>query len=80
MNPFYMMNVLQQIKQIKQNPSQLSSFLKQRGMINDQQAQEIQKMGGNFEQIGHYLMNSGRMPSNIQQYQDQIEQVQNMLK
>jgi pentose-5-phosphate-3-epimerase len=80
MNPFYMMNIIQQVRQIKQNPSQLATLLKQRGIVNDQQAKEIEKMGGNYEQIGQYLMNSGRMPSNVQQYEGQVEQVQNMLK
>ena len=85
MNAFYrmmnnpMMNVLNQVRQIKQNPNQLASLLKQRGMINDQQAQDIQQMGGNYEQIGRYLMNSGKMPTNVQQYESQVNQVQNML-
>ena len=73
------MNVLNQVRQIKQNPNQLASLLKQRGMINDQQAQDIQQMGGNYEQIGRYLMNSGKMPTNVQQYESQVNQVQNML-
>lgn len=86
MNPFFnmmnnpMLNVLRQVQQIKQNPNQLATLLKQRGMINDQQAQDIQKMGGNYEQIGHYLMNQGRMPNNVEQYQNQVDQIQNMMK
>ena len=86
MNPFFnmmnnpMMNIMRQVQQIKQNPNQLASLLKQRGMINDQQAQDIQKMGTNYEQIGHYLMNKGRMPTNVQQYESQVNEVQNMMK
>ena len=85
MNPFFMMNnpmfqIIQQVQQIKRNPNQLANVLQQRGMISPQQAQDIQKMGGNYEQIGHYLMNQGRMPNNVQQYQGQVEQVQNMMK
>lgn len=87
MNPFFnmmnnpMMNILRQVQQIKQNPNQLASLLQQRGMISPEQAQDIQKMGGNYEQIGHYLMNQGRMPNNVQQqYQSQVEQIQNMMK
>lgn len=86
MNPFFnmmnnpMMNIMRQVQQIKQNPNQLASLLKQRGMINDQQAQDIQKMGTNYEQIGHYLMNNGRMPTNVQQYESQVNEVQNMMK
>ena len=75
-----MLNVLRQVQQIKQNPNQLASLLQQRGMINDQQAQDIQKMGTNYEQIGHYLMNNGRMPTNVQQYESQVNEVQNMMK
>lgn len=91
MNPFFsmmnnsmmnnpMMNLIRQVQQIKQNPNQLANLLQQRGMISPQQAQDIQKMGGNYEQIGHYLMNQGRMPNNVQQYQSQVEQIQNMMK
>ena len=86
MNPFFtmmnnpMLNVLRQVQQIKQNPNQLASLLKQRGMINDQQAQDIQKMGTNYEEIGHYLMKQGRMPTNVQQYEGQVNEVQNMMK
>lgn len=85
MNPFFnmmnnpMMNIIKQVQQIKQNPNQLATLLQQRGMINDQQAKEIQKMGGNYEQIGQYLMNNGRMPTNVQQYQNQVNQIENMM-
>lgn len=86
MNPFFnmmnnpMMNLIKQVQQIKQNPNQLATLLQQRGMINEQQAKDIQKMGGNYEQIGQYLMNNGRMPTNVQQYQNQVNQVQNMMQ
>ena len=85
MNPFFnmmnnpMMNLLQQVRQIKQNPSQLAGILQPRGMINAQQARDIQQMGGNFEQVGQYLMQNGKMPTNVQQYQGQVNQVQDML-
>lgn len=86
MNPFYnmlnnpMMNVLRQVQQIKQNPNQLASILKQRGMITDQQALDIESMGSNYQQIGQYLMRNGCMPQNVQPYQNQVEQVQNMMQ
>jgi hypothetical protein len=86
MNPFFNMmnnpiiNVMRQVQQIKQNPSQLAGFLQQHGMINEQQASEIQKMGNNYEQIGHYLMDNGRMPMNVQQYNGQVQQVQDMMQ
>ena len=85
MNPFFsmmnnpMLQILQQVRQIKQNPSQLATLLKQRGVINDNQFAEISKMGGNYEQIGHYLMQNGRMPNNIQQYESRVNEVQNAL-
>jgi pentose-5-phosphate-3-epimerase len=85
MNPFFnmmnnpMINIVKQVQQIKQNPNQLATLLQQRGMINEQQAKEIQKMGGNYEQIGQYLMNNGRMPTNVQQYQNQVNQIENMM-
>lgn len=85
MNPFFnmmnnpMMNIIRQVQQIKQNPNQLATLLQQRGMINDQQAKDIQQMGGNFEQVGQYLMQNGKMPNNVQQYQGQVNQVQNMM-
>lgn len=86
MNPFFnmmnnpMINIIRQVQQIKQNPSQLASLLQQRGMINEQQARDIQQMGGNFEQVGQYLMQNGKMPTNIQPYQEQVNQIQNMMQ
>ena len=84
MSFFNMMNnpmfqLIQQVQQIRQNPNQLANLLQQRGMINAQQAQDIQKMGGNYEQIGQYLMNNGRIPNNIQPYQNKVNEVQNMM-
>lgn len=74
MNPFSranpmsnFMRFMNQYRQIKQNPGQLSEFLSQKGMISPEQAQEIQMMGNNYSQIGQYLMNSGTMPKDIPQ-------------
>ena len=75
-----MMSFIQQVRQVQQNPSMLSQLLQQRGMISDQQAKEIQKMGTNYEQIGQYLIQNGRMPSNYRQYENQIGQVQSMMQ
>ena len=77
MNP--MMQVIQQYRQIKQNPNQFATFLRQRGMISDDQVAEINKMGGHYGQIGQYLMNQGRMPQNVDQYQNQVQEIQNTL-
>lgn len=85
MNPFFnmmqrnpMMNMFQQIQQIRQNPNQLASLLQQRGLVTPQQAQEIQRMGSHYGQIGQYLMNQGTMPTNIPQ--NAIDQAQNIAK
>lgn len=75
-----MMSFVQQVRQVQQNPLMLSSILQQRGMITDQQAKEIQKMGNNYEQIGRYLIQNGKMPNNYNQYENQVNQVQNMMK
>lgn len=74
------MNIMRQVQQIKQNPNQLATLLQQRGMINEQQAQDIQKMGGNYEQIGQYLMNNGKLPGNVHPYESQVNEVQNMMQ
>lgn len=90
MNPFFnmmrpmmqqnpMMQVIQQYRQIKNNPEQLATFLKQKGMITDDQCTDISKMGGHYSQVGQYLMNNGKMPTNVQQYENQVSQVQNMM-
>lgn len=75
-----MMNLMRQVQQIKQNPNQLATLLQQRGMINEQQAQDIQKMGGNYEQIGQYLMTNGKLPGNVQPYENKVNEVQNMMQ
>ncbi len=74
-----MMSLVQQVRQIQQNPSMLSQVLEQRGMISSKQAKDIQQMGNNYEQIGQYLIQNGRMP-NYKSYEDQVNQVQNMMK
>lgn len=85
MNSFFnmmnnpMMSFFNQLQQIRQNPNMLSNILRQRGMINDVQAEEIQKMGCNYEQIGQYLIENGMMPNNIRQFEGQVNQVQNMM-
>lgn len=77
MNPMFQM--MQQVMQIKRNPNQLANLLRQRGMIDDNQFAEVSKMGGNYEQIGQYLMQNGRLPSNVQPYEQQVNQMQNAM-
>ena len=89
MNPFFnmmrpnpmanFMNLLQQVRTIKQNPSQLATLLKQRGMITDEQVTQVEQLGNNYEELGRFLMGNGKVPTNVQQYQGQVEQVQNMM-
>lgn len=74
-----MMDVIQQYRQIKQHPDLLASFLQKQGMISEQQAKEIQGMGNNYEQVGQYLMQNGKMPTNVQQYENQVSQVQGLM-
>lgn len=86
MNPFFnlmnnpMLQVINQFRQIKQNPNQLGAVLHQRGLISTEQANEISKMGNNYEQIGQYLMQNGKMPTNVSQYQNQVSQIENMMR
>lgn len=86
MNSFFnmmnnpMINFYRTVQQVKQNPSMLASLLQQRGMINDQQAKDIEQMGSNYQRIGQYLMQNGRMPSNVQQYENKVNEVQNMMQ
>lgn len=75
-----MMRVLQQVREIKQNPSELATVLQRQGMITPEQAKEIQTMGSNYERVGQYLIQNGKMPSNVSTYEGQVNQLQNMLK
>lgn len=73
------LNVMRYAQQVKQNPSMLASLLQQRGLIDEQQVKDIQKMGSNYAQVGEYLIQNGKMPNNVQQYEHQVNQVQNMM-
>lgn len=74
-----MMEVMQQYQQIKQNPNMLASVLQQKGMISEKQIKDIQQMGSNYAQVGEYLIQNGKMPTNVQQYESQVNQIQNMM-
>lgn len=58
-----LMQIIQTVNQIKQNPAMASQFLYQRGVISQQQYTEMQQQGidSNPEAIGQYLMNHGTM-------------------
>lgn len=51
-----MFNIMQQFRQVQQNPSQIGQLLYNSGRINQQQLQDIQKMS-NPREIGEYLLN-----------------------
>ena len=72
-----MMSFIQKVREVQNNPSMLPQLLQQQGLVNEQQAKEIQKMGNNYEQIGQYLIQNG---NNIRTYENQVSQIQNMLK
>lgn len=73
------MQLRNQIKQLKQNPQGVADFLKQSGQITDEQYKDIQGMNGNFSQVGQYLLNTA--PQNMYgQIQNDVNNVQNNLK
>ena len=63
--------IMNDIAQIRSNPSQLGQYLFQRGKISQQQLSDIQGM--NPSQIGQYLVRSGVLGNN------QIKQFGNMV-
>lgn len=76
-----MMNVVNQVRQLQQNPNGMADFLKQRGIVNEQQYADIQKMCGNPAQVGQYLLQNGLMPQQqtMQAAQTIAPQVQKQL-
>lgn len=67
-----------QVRQLRQNPQGVADLLKQSGQISDAQYNDIKNMGGNFSQIGQYLLNSapqnmyGQIQQGVQNVQQQI--------
>ena len=75
-----MMNVLQQIRNVQQNPNQLADLLLNSGKINQQQYEQIKTFNGNPQQIGEYLMRTGTLPQQqVQQMYNAVPQIQNEL-
>lgn len=63
--------IVNDVRMLQQNPSQLAQYLSDHGMIDASQLSNIQNM--NPSQIGQYLMQSGVMPqSGIQQAMSSI--------
>lgn len=77
-----MVNMVQQIRNMQQNPNQLADLLMNSGKINQQQYEQIKQFNGNPQKIGEYLMQTGTMPQQqVQQaYQNIVPQIQNELK
>lgn len=81
MNSFYsVMQIIQQYRQIKQNPNQLANLLREKGMISEDQIADVSKMGGHYGQVGQFLIGNGKLPQNYQQYGQEVNNIQNMLK
>lgn len=76
-----MMQMINQIRQARQNPNILADILMQNGKINQNQYDQIKQFNGDPQMIGQYLMQSGVMPQQqVQQaYQNVVPQVQNEL-
>lgn len=74
-----MVNMVQQIRQMQQNPNQLADLLLNAGKITNEQYNEIK--GYNPQQIGEYLMKTGSLPQQqLQQAYGMVPQVQQMMK
>lgn len=78
------MQIIQRVNQIRNNPNYMSQFLLQQGRITDQQYNEIQQLGigGNPPAIGQYLMQHGTMdPRQTQEaYQTMAVPINNSMK
>lgn len=55
------MRIVNEVNQLKKNPSGIADFLKKQGKVSDEQYKAIQKMN-DPSQIGQYLMQNGVMP------------------
>lgn len=73
------MNALNQIRQMQQNPNGLADLLLQKGKINQQQYEQIK--GYNPQQIGQYLIQSGSMARQDvdDAYNNAVQPIQNAL-
>lgn len=73
------MQLRNQMRQLKQNPQGVADFLKQSGQITDEQYKDIRGMNGNFSQVGQYLLNAA--PQNMYgQIERGVNNVQNQIK
>ena len=76
-----MFQTINAIQQLRQNPANLGQLLFEHNKINQNQLNEINKLGSP-EQIGMYLINNNVMPQQeaMQLYQQGVPQVQQALR
>ena len=73
LRPNNMMNVMQQVNQLQNNPQGIYSLLKNSGRLSNEQLNAIQKMN-NPAEIGQYLLNTapqnmyGQIQNGVSQY------------
>ncbi len=85
MNPLFgglgnIMQTVNAIQQVRQNPSQLGQILYDHNKINQTQLEEINRLGGNPQQIGNYLINNNIMTQQqAQQMYQSTPQIQSVL-
>ena len=76
-----MLQTINTIQQLRQNPSNLGQFLYDHKKINQEQLEQINQMGGSPEQIGMYLVNQNVMqPQEANQLYQSVPQVQQALQ
>ena len=76
-----MLQTINTIQQLRQNPSNLGQFLYDHKKINQEQLEQINQMGGNPQQIGMYLVNQNVMPQQeVGQLYQQVPQIQQALQ
>lgn len=74
-----MQQVMNDVRMLQQNPSQLGQYLADHGMISQEQIADVSNM--NFQQAGQYLMQSGKMPQQqVQQISQVIPSIQNNMR
>ena len=76
-----MLQTINTIQQLRQNPSGIGQFLYDHKKINQEQLNTINQMGGSPEQIGMYLVNQNVMqPQEATQLYQSVPQVQQALQ
>lgn len=74
-----LLNILNQYKQIQNDPGKILDVLLNNGKINQQQYDELQPMRNNPQQIVNYLSQHGNA-SQINQASQMISQMNNLIR